>query len=79
MTSLRVCFIKIFISELLRLVFFGDENSFEIFCKHQYYYVDIELKADQYCFLVLIVTYRQKQQCCFHKFLLVEFPLMFEL
>ena len=79
MSSLRVFLIKVNILENLRIVFFLDENSSEIYSKCQGFHVVLEYKTYQYYFLVSIVTYHQKQQNCFHNFLMVEFRLMFEL
>ena len=56
----------------------GDEYSFEIFSIYHCFFDVLELKTNQYCFLVSIATYHQKQQHFFHNFVMLEFPLIFE-
>ena len=65
--------------ELLRIVFLGDEKSFERYSKHYYYCGVLLWKIDQKCFLFLIVTYPQKQRYCSQYRSRVGFHLMFEL
>ena len=79
MITFKVCFKKRITLDFLRIVFLRGENNFQICIKYQYCCDALEEKTNQNCFLVLIERYHQEQQHCLHKFLMVEFRLMFEL